>query len=101
MITLLAEATSRTIGRRDLIFEGAPFPDAPRTRRSAVATKTPVPTAGSKPPKRRTGTTAILAIMHAALVGVAAVYAATHSIPVVLIAAGAAVLLAAVAAIRG
>ena len=39
--------------------------------------------------------------MHGALVGIAAVYAATHSIPVVLIAAGAAVLLAAVAVIRG
>ena len=66
-----------------------------------MATKTPVPTAETKPPKRRTSTTAVLAIVHGALVGIAAVYAATHSIPVVLIAAGAAVLLAAVAVIRG
>ena len=66
-----------------------------------MATKTPVPAAEGKQPRRRTSTTTVLAIMHAALVGVAAVYAATHSIPVVLIAAATAVLLVGVAVIRG
>jgi uncharacterized membrane protein (Fun14 family) len=67
-----------------------------------VATKTPVPTpAGSRPRRRRTSTTAVLAVMHGALVGIAAVYAVTRSVPVVLIAAGAAVVLAGLAVIRG
>ncbi len=66
-----------------------------------MATKTPIPAAKGKPRRRRTSTTAVLAIMHAALVGIVAVYAATHSIPVVLIAAATAVLLVGVAVIRG
>ena len=67
-----------------------------------MATKTPVPAAKNKRPRRhRISTSAVLAIMHAALVGVAGVFAVTHSVPVVLIAAGAAVLLVGLAVIRG
>jgi hypothetical protein len=67
-----------------------------------VATKTPAPPqTGSKPPRRRISTTAVLAIMHGALVGVAAVYAVTRSVSVVLVAAAAAVLLVGLAVIRG
>jgi hypothetical protein len=67
-----------------------------------VASKTPVPATGGKPPpRRRVSTSAVLAIMHAALVGIATVFVVTHSVPVVLIAAGAAVVLVGLAVIRG
>ena len=65
-----------------------------------MSTKNLVPTAGSKPPqrrkprRRRISTTAVLAIVNGVLVGVATVYATTHSVPVTLIAAVAAVPLA-------
>jgi len=74
----------------------------PRSRGQRWLPRPRWPATENKPPRRRrTSTSAVLAITHAALVGVAAVFAVTHSVPVVLIAAGAAVLLVGLAVIRG
>ena len=60
----------------------------------------PVPArAGSRPSRRRIGTSAVIGIVNCALGGVTAAYLATRSVPVTLIAAAAAVLLVCVAAI--
>jgi hypothetical protein len=67
--------------------------------RDAVATKIrPPAAAGSKPPRRHISTTAMPAIVHGALVGIATACAVTRSVPVAL--TEAAVLLAGVTMIR-
>lgn len=60
----------------------------------------PVPArAGSRPLRRHIGTSAVIGIVNGVLGGVTAAYLATRSVPVTLIAATAAVLLACVAAV--
>lgn len=67
-----------------------------------MAASSPVPAQqAAKPPRqRRVGTGAVIGIVNCALGGVTAAYMTTRSVPVTLIAAGAAVLLVAVTAVR-
>lgn len=66
-----------------------------------MAASSPVPTKkAGKPLRRGVGTGAVIGIVNCALGGVTAAYLTTRSVPVTLIAAGAAVLLVAVTAVR-
>jgi hypothetical protein len=65
-----------------------------------VAASSPVPAQQAAKPPRRVGTGAVIGVVNCALGGVTAAYMTTRSVPVTLIAAGAAVLLVAVIAVR-